>query len=106
MKIILFSDLHANWQALSALQQAESEPDAILFAGDIVNFGPEPQRCETKANRAKKPARSALLSQHEVFRTVPRNAVERAASCLVPSDLAYTQVRGTVHPEGTLDRCF
>ncbi|MEA3335797.1 MAG: metallophosphoesterase family protein [Chloroflexota bacterium] len=45
MKIIIFSDLHANWQALSALQQAESRPDAILFTGDIVNFGPEPQRC-------------------------------------------------------------
>ena len=45
MKIIIFSDLHANWEALSALQQAESQPDAVLFLGDVVNFGPDPQRC-------------------------------------------------------------
>jgi putative phosphoesterase len=45
MKIIIFSDLHANWEALSALQRAESRPDAILFVGDVVNFGPDPKRC-------------------------------------------------------------
>ncbi|MCS6845738.1 MAG: metallophosphatase family protein [Caldilineales bacterium] len=45
MKILIFSDLHANWEALLALQQAESQPDAILFLGDVVNFGPDPQRC-------------------------------------------------------------
>jgi len=45
MKIIIFSDLHANWEALASLQKAESAPDAILFTGDIVNFGPDPQRC-------------------------------------------------------------
>lgn len=45
MKIIIFSDLHANWEALLALQQAESQPDALLFLGDIVNFGPDPRRC-------------------------------------------------------------
>lgn len=45
MKLIIFSDLHANWEALSALQRAESQPDAVLFLGDIVNFGPDPQRC-------------------------------------------------------------
>ena len=44
MKIVIFSDLHGNWEALQALQQAESQPDAILFLGDIVNFGPDPQR--------------------------------------------------------------
>ncbi len=45
MKLIIFSDLHANWEALSALQRAESQPDAILFLGDVVNFGPDPKRC-------------------------------------------------------------
>jgi putative phosphoesterase len=45
VRILIFSDLHANWEALVALQQAESQPDAILFLGDIVNFGPDPKRC-------------------------------------------------------------
>jgi putative phosphoesterase len=45
MKIIIFSDLHANWEALSALQRAESRPDALLFLGDVVGYGPDPQRC-------------------------------------------------------------
>ena len=45
MKLVIFSDLHANWEALSALQRVESQPDAVLFLGDIVNFGPDPKRC-------------------------------------------------------------
>ncbi len=45
MKILVFSDLHGNFDALQALQAVESKPDAILFAGDIVGYGPEPKLC-------------------------------------------------------------
>jgi predicted phosphodiesterase len=44
-RIIIFGDLHANWEALLALQQAEPRPDAVIFLGDMVGYGPDPKRC-------------------------------------------------------------
>src|SRR3990172_6429545 len=44
-RIIIFGDLHANWEALLALQQAEPRPDVVLCLGDVVGYGPDPQRC-------------------------------------------------------------
>ena len=44
-RIVIFSDLHANWEALLALQQAERHPDMIFCLGDIVGYGPDPKLC-------------------------------------------------------------
>jgi predicted phosphodiesterase len=44
-RIVIFGDLHANWEALLALQQAERHPDAVLCLGDIVGYGPDPKSC-------------------------------------------------------------
>lgn len=44
-RVIIFGDLHANWEALLALQQAEQRPDAVLCLGDFVGYGPDPKRC-------------------------------------------------------------
>ena len=44
-RVIIFGDLHANWEALLALQQAEQRPDAVLCLGDLVGYGPDPKRC-------------------------------------------------------------
>jgi predicted phosphodiesterase len=44
-RVIIFGDLHANWEALLALEQAEQQPDAVLCLGDIVGYGPDPKRC-------------------------------------------------------------
>jgi putative phosphoesterase len=45
MRILLIADVHANWEALLALQRAEPQPDAVLFAGDAAGYGPEPAIC-------------------------------------------------------------
>jgi putative phosphoesterase len=45
MRILLIADVHANWDALLALQRAERRPDAVLFAGDAVGYGPDPAAC-------------------------------------------------------------
>ena len=45
MRILLIADLHANWEALLSLQRAEPKPDAVLFAGDAVGYGPDPANC-------------------------------------------------------------
>jgi len=44
-RVVIFGDLHANWEALLALQQAERRPDVVLFLGDAVGDGPDPKRC-------------------------------------------------------------
>ena len=46
-KIIVFSDLHANWEALFVLQQSVPQPLAVLCLGDSVGYGPDPHRCVT-----------------------------------------------------------
>lgn len=45
MRILIFADLHANLEALNALQQVEAAPDALLFLGDAVGYGPDPAAC-------------------------------------------------------------
>ncbi len=45
MRILLIADVHANWEALLALQRAEPKPDAVLFAGDAIGYGPDPANC-------------------------------------------------------------
>jgi predicted phosphodiesterase len=45
MKILVLSDLHANWPALRAVLEAAADVDAIICLGDLVNYGPHPAEC-------------------------------------------------------------
>ncbi len=45
MRYLIFSDVHANWEALWGLQQAEHKPDAVLFLGDVIGLGADADRC-------------------------------------------------------------
>ncbi len=44
MKILIMSDIHANWYATEAILARESY-DALIFLGDVVDFGPDPRKC-------------------------------------------------------------
>lgn len=44
MKILIMSDIHANWYATEAVLARESY-DALIFLGDVVDFGPDPRKC-------------------------------------------------------------
>jgi protein phosphatase len=44
MKILIISDIHANWHALEAVLARECY-DALIFLGDVVDFGPDPKNC-------------------------------------------------------------
>jgi predicted phosphodiesterase len=45
-RIALFSDIHANWSALTAaLEHARGRYDTVWFLGDIVGYGPYPVEC-------------------------------------------------------------
>ena len=44
MKILIISDIHANWHALEAILEKESF-EHLIFLGDAVDFGPNPKEC-------------------------------------------------------------
>ena len=45
MKVLIVSDIHANWTALRAVLAAEQDYDNILCLGDLVDYGPQPFEC-------------------------------------------------------------
>jgi putative phosphoesterase len=47
MKILVLSDIHANWPALEAVLMVEHSFDTCMFLGDIVDYGPFPHECIT-----------------------------------------------------------
>jgi putative phosphoesterase len=67
MKILILADVHANWQALSAIQ----EPfDVCLFLGDAVEYGADPIPC---IDWIRKHAKYAIRGNHDhsVVQRVP-----------------------------------
>ncbi len=44
MRILIISDIHANWHALEAILEKESF-EHLIFLGDAVDFGPNPKEC-------------------------------------------------------------
>ncbi len=45
MRLLLISDIHANWLALEAVLAAAGAVDRVVCAGDLVNYGPHPVPC-------------------------------------------------------------
>jgi len=45
MKLLILSDIHGNWPALEAVLAAEPEHEAVVFCGDVVDYGPQPVEC-------------------------------------------------------------
>ena len=55
MRVAVISDIHANYHALEAVlaEVTDEAPDEIWCLGDVVGYGPEPNRCcELVAERA------------------------------------------------------
>lgn len=42
MKLLIISDMHSNPEGLKAIMNAEGKFDKIYFAGDFVDYGPDP----------------------------------------------------------------
>lgn len=65
MKILLLSDIHSNWAALSAIKESF---DVCLFAGDAVDYGANPVPCvhwlQENANVAIRGNHDHAVAQH------------------------------------------
>lgn len=45
MKVLIVSDIHANWVALQAVLAAALDCENVLSLGDLVDYGPQPVEC-------------------------------------------------------------
>ena len=65
VRVAIISDIHGNWHALEAVlaDAAREEPDEIWCLGDVVGYGPQPNRCtsETQAH-----AQLCLVGNHDL----------------------------------------
>jgi putative phosphoesterase len=59
MRILLVADIHANWQALQALNEPH---DVCLFLGDLVDYGLEPGPC---IDWVRKHAQHSVRGNHD-----------------------------------------
>ncbi len=64
MKILIISDIHANWHALQAVLARESH-DALVFLGDVVDFGPDPKSCVNFLMKASKARFRGVRGDHD-----------------------------------------
>jgi predicted phosphodiesterase len=65
LRIAVISDIHANWHALDAVLRDldDEKPDEVWCLGDLVGYGPQPNRCTTETS-----ARSqlCLVGNHDL----------------------------------------
>ena len=96
MRVLIISDIHANIQALRALPAA----DAIVCAGDVVGFGPDPSgvvaelmRLDVKCVRGEEDdAVARVTKQHPVPPALVHAAKamrERARATLNPAQMRW-----------------
>ncbi len=98
MRILIFSDLHANFTALCALQRVEREPDALFFLGDAVGYGPDIVECVAWV---KNNATATVQGDHD-------RAAADGAACASPDEWlemahATREVNRAILPNGYRD---
>lgn len=59
MRILVLADIHANWTALSAIDE---QFDACLCVGDLVDYGTQPQQC---INWARENCNAVVRGNHD-----------------------------------------
>lgn len=98
MRVLIISDIHANWTALEAvLAGAAGQYDAAWCLGDLVGYGPDPNECIAAVRRL--PGLICLVGNHDkavlgevdiqVFNGDARAAIAWTQSTIAPDHLAY-----------------
>lgn len=91
MKILLLSDVHANWAALSAIRESF---DVCLFLGDVVEYGAEPVPC---IEWIRQQAHVAIRGNHD-HSTAQRVATHRGGGCRLLASVTRTQHLDVLQP--------
>jgi len=64
MRILVMSDIHANYTALEAVLKDAGPVDETWCLGDIVGYGPDPNACVEEIR--EQPMLTCLLGNHDV----------------------------------------
>lgn len=99
MRLLVFSDVHANATALEAVLEAcAGRWDQAVCLGDIVGYGPDPNEVVERVRslvsaivRGNHDKAACGLSDLEDFNPVARAAAEWTRSQLLPKNLRYLQ---------------
>ena len=70
MRMVVLSDIHANFVALQAVFQAvdEARPDVVVVAGDVINRGPQSRAClEAILDRRDRLGWHVIKGNHEDY---------------------------------------
>jgi predicted phosphodiesterase len=97
VRFLILSDIHANWDALDAvLNRAEGLYDVVLNCGDLVGYGPEPNRvvdwCRATnavVVRGNHDRAAVGLTDLEWFNPVAKAAAEWTAEILTEENRVY-----------------
>jgi predicted phosphodiesterase len=63
MRILIISDIHANFTALEAVLADAPQADAVWCLGDLVGYGPDPNECVIRVQQL--PNLVCLLGNHD-----------------------------------------
>ena len=99
MRDLILSDIHANWEALEAvLDRAAGHYDRIVCCGDLIGYGPDPNRVLDWARasvgvivRGNHDKAATGLENLEWFNPIARIAAEWTLAQLTPVNLDYAQ---------------
>lgn len=99
MRILVFSDIHGNYEALKAVLKAASNEgyDCIYCLGDLVGYGPRPDECVSKIREL--PDLTCVMGNHdaavsgyisiESFNQDAQESVHWVVDRLTPENLLY-----------------
>ncbi len=111
MRLAIFSDIHANYEALSAVLEAyKSERIDVRYClGDTVGYGGSPNEC---ADVVREVANSTILGNHDAavagrmdysyYYEAARNALDTHASVLTVENMKW--LRGLPYNAGRRQR--
>ena len=106
MKLLILSDIHANWPALEAVIHTEGSWDDVAFCGDVVDYGPNPVECvRWVAQHARYRVRgnhdNALAFDVDCHGRLPLHEASEATrawhrTLLAPDDFAFLRALSTL----------
>ncbi len=100
MRYAIISDLHANWQAWTAVLSdiRENKADAIICLGDVVGYGPRPEEVLSSVRQqtanfviGNHDAAACGLLDASIFNVHAREVVEWTAQRLSPDSIRFLQ---------------
>ena len=98
MRLGIFSDVHANYEALSAVLEAyrSEKIDVYYCLGDTVGYGGSPNEC---ADLVREIAKKTILGNHDAavsgrmdysyYYEAARHALDAHAACLSPENMQW-----------------